>query len=111
LQLLPVTYGPRGLAVLPARGDTARATAPVLATQAAGGQGHATREPVAWVEILSRARDEAHGHGPFVTQRLAQEDGSNDVHPRHQHGTAAYLKTRDSRVQLLLSDKIVDLKV
>jgi hypothetical protein len=50
--------------------------------------------------------------GPFTAQRLAQEAVSSpEIVPLSTAATAAYLKTRDSHIQILRSIQALDLRV
>lgn len=50
--------------------------------------------------------------GPFAAQRLAQESGlSQDPGPLRTVAMAAYLKARDSHIQILRSIQTLDLRV
>ena len=50
--------------------------------------------------------------GPFTAQRLAQETASPpEIVPLRTAATAAYLKTRDSHIQILRSIQALDLRV
>ena len=50
--------------------------------------------------------------GPFTAQHLAQQSESEPVlRPLRTVATAAYLKTRDSHIQILRSSQTLDLRV
>lgn len=54
--------------------------------------------------------------GPFTAQRLAQEseqeaEPSSDLGPLRSAATAAYLKARDSHIQIMRSIQTLDLRI
>lgn len=78
------------LGTRPRRGETSQSSAAVQADEAPAGQ----------------------PSGPFTAQRLAQEtEPSSDLGPLRTAAMAAYLKARDSHIQILRSVQTLDLRV